>query len=690
MAVLLANFAPACPAIDRRLADSLRRRAGFAFILCCTFLHTGALSAGPSDSPLGTLLTTRAVRELSAAKASAGYPVRVRAVVTYYDPSPDPHHSILFIADDSGSIYVNLNASPATRLQAGDLVDVTGISGPGQFAPVIDRALALRIRTTHLPSIARQVTMAEMLTGEEDGQWVEIQGVVRALRSSGKYLYLDVAMRDGDITAMTVDDGKVDYHSLVDATVTIRGNEGTVFNNQRQMTGAHILFPGMNSLSVVEAAPTHPFDEALEQVGSLLHFSSAASLHHRVHVRGTVTLNWPGELLCIRDGEHGLCAQTEQTTRVNRGDRVDLVGFPVIGPFSPALDHATYQAAGRRQAFSPETVTADQILKGGYDAQLVTIRGRLIGHDLSAADPTIVLSTGTHLFSAVMPREYLAQDLKLEEGSLLNITGVCSTQSDGSKWDPRSGFPSPTSFRILRGSPADTVIVAVPSWWNAVHTLRVLALALVMALGALCGVFVLGQRVKRQNSTIRRSEERFRHLATHDSLTQLPNRASVLNSLEYATQKARKEGSSVCIALIDLDHFKRINDELGHLVGDEVLRESARRLASSIRTTDFIGRYGGEEFLIVFQDMDLENGAARCEIVRRALCDQPIRWHDGELTITCSVGVAAAKITHNPVTTLISVADQAMYAAKTLGRNRVVRAPISMKHEQSRFAVSAS
>jgi diguanylate cyclase (GGDEF)-like protein len=211
-----------------------------------------------------------------------------------------------------------------------------------------------------------------------------------------------------------------------------------------------------------------------------------------------------------------------------------------------------------------------------------------------------------------------------------------------------------------------------------------------MALGALCGVFVLGQRVKRQNSTIRRSEERFRHLATHDSLTQLPNRASVLNSLEYATQKARKEGSSVCIALIDLDHFKRINDELGHLVGDEVLRESARRLASSIRTTDFIGRYGGEEFLIVFQDMDLENGAARCEIVRRALCDQPIRWHDGELTITCSVGVAAAKITHNPVTTLISVADQAMYAAKTLGRNRVVRAPISMKHEQSRFAVSAS
>jgi diguanylate cyclase (GGDEF)-like protein len=177
------------------------------------------------------------------------------------------------------------------------------------------------------------------------------------------------------------------------------------------------------------------------------------------------------------------------------------------------------------------------------------------------------------------------------------------------------------------------------------------------------------------------SEARFRHLATHDALTELPNRASVLQSLEIATEIARGTGTSVCIALIDLDHFKRINDSLGHLAGDEVLRQAARRLASAIRSTDVIGRYGGEEFLIVFKDMELEHGTARCEIVRRALCDLPIRWEDQDLTITCSIGVAAAGRIQSPVPVLVSSADDAMYAAKTLGRNRVVSASAPVPNE---------
>jgi diguanylate cyclase len=155
-------------------------------------------------------------------------------------------------------------------------------------------------------------------------------------------------------------------------------------------------------------------------------------------------------------------------------------------------------------------------------------------------------------------------------------------------------------------------------------------------------------------------------------LTRLPNRASILSRLESSVADARIHGTPVCVALIDLDHFKSINDTLGHLAGDEVLRESAQRLAGAIRESDFVGRYGGEEFIIVFNNMELESGEARCELVRRALCGRSIPWENQELTITCSIGVVAAHASGLIVPALVAIADQAMYEAKRQGRNCVV------------------
>jgi diguanylate cyclase (GGDEF)-like protein len=440
------------------------------------------------------------------------------------------------------------------------------------------------------------------------------------------------------------------------------------------MTGAHLLFPGMQTLHVDAVAPAKPFDLPLERTINLLRYSTAQGYHHRAHVQGIVTLYWPGRLVCIRDESQGLCAEIEQTEPLHRGDRVDLVGFPMVGVFTPSMIHALYRPIAAQQGAVPFKVTLEQASSGGRDSDLVTIEGRLIGHDLSAVDPTILLQTGRSVFAAVLPRSYLAEDLRLEEGSLLRITGICSNHADGSKLDSGTGFPLSTSFRILRDSPADVTVLELPSWWNPRHALFVVACALVLALAALIGMMILGQRVKRQTGTIRESEERFRHLATHDSLTQLPNRASILNSLDLAVAKANQTKTPVCVALIDLDHFKTINDTYGHVAGDEVLREAARRLASAIRSTDAIGRYGGEEFLIVFNDMDQERGQAICEMVRRALCERPVAWEGKELTMTCSIGVASATTSQSPVPTLVSIADHAMYTAKMEGRNRVVGA----------------
>lgn len=645
-------------------------------VLCLlSILVLGGIGFAEPPRDTAAVVTTAAVRGMKSIDAAKSHPVRLRAVVTYYDPSPDPRHSVFFISDETGSIYVQLSSTPATKLKAGDRVEVTGVTGPGEFAPIVDLAQARRIADGRLPAVAPRLDLADMATGKFDGQWVEIQGVIHGVKTAGNHLYLDIALRDGDITAMTINESKAEYEQLIDATVTLRGNEGTIFNNKRQMTGAHLLFPGRQALKVVAVAPAKAFDLPLEPITNLLRFSSATGFHHRAHIQGVVTLFWPGRLLCIQDGGQGLCAEVEQTAELNRGDLVDVVGFPMIGAFTPTMVHSIYRTVGFQQRIYSASVTDEKALVGGSDSELVTIEGRLMGHDLSAADATIVVQSGKSVFLAVLPRKYLADDLKLEVGSILKITGICANHSDGSKLDSISGFPIATSFRILRGSPADVAIVELPSWWNAGHTLGVLAFALVLALAGLVGVWSLSQRVKRQSSAIRDSEERFRHLASHDSLTQLPNRASVLHALDATIAKARGRKSSVCVALIDLDHFKSINDTLGHVAGDAVLQESAKRLASAIRHTDVIGRYGGEEFLIVFNDMEQEQGLARCEMVRRALCDRPVLWEGRELTVTCSIGVAAAKTNENPAAALVSIADRAMYTAKMMGRNRVMGAP---------------
>jgi diguanylate cyclase (GGDEF)-like protein len=159
--------------------------------------------------------------------------------------------------------------------------------------------------------------------------------------------------------------------------------------------------------------------------------------------------------------------------------------------------------------------------------------------------------------------------------------------------------------------------------------------------------------------------------ATHDSLTGLFNHAAILEHLQREVARAARDGEPLGVILADLDNFKNVNDNYGHLCGDDVLRESAARISAAVRGYDLVGRYGGEEFLILFPGWDFQVAPARIEELLDAIRSRPFQIDEGEIRLTCSVGVAMFRPDKDAesVREVLSRADTALYVAKNSGRN---------------------
>jgi two-component system, cell cycle response regulator len=163
-----------------------------------------------------------------------------------------------------------------------------------------------------------------------------------------------------------------------------------------------------------------------------------------------------------------------------------------------------------------------------------------------------------------------------------------------------------------------------------------------------------------------------RFAATHDFLTRLLNRAEILASLRRELSRGEREDKPVAIIMVDVDHFKEINDSLGHTAGDTVLREVAERLKSDLRPYDLVGRYGGEEFLIVLPNCSLKVATRRADEIRHLVCKDMIVTTFATVPVTVSMGITAADGSQNlSIEELLQQADNALYSAKENGRNRV-------------------
>jgi diguanylate cyclase (GGDEF)-like protein len=181
-----------------------------------------------------------------------------------------------------------------------------------------------------------------------------------------------------------------------------------------------------------------------------------------------------------------------------------------------------------------------------------------------------------------------------------------------------------------------------------------------------------GKRILCLMEQLLQARAALRELAMHDGLTDLWNRAAILESLDAELDRARRQGASLGLVMFDLDHFKAINDTYGHLAGDEVLRAAAKAIRDTLRPYDSVGRYGGEEFLLILPGCDERNAVCHAERLRLVLSELHVPATRDEIRVTASFGVAVAGPgAEADASGLIQAADSALYRAKRAGRNRV-------------------
>jgi two-component system cell cycle response regulator len=180
-----------------------------------------------------------------------------------------------------------------------------------------------------------------------------------------------------------------------------------------------------------------------------------------------------------------------------------------------------------------------------------------------------------------------------------------------------------------------------------------------------------GRRILQLEEKLVEAREGMRFRATHDGLTRLMNRTAILGSLQQSLDIFQREGIPFSVLLCDIDYFKRVNDIYGHVAGDAILEHFASRLRNCVRSEDLIGRYGGEEFLIILNGCKGDDLPFRAEQVRRAISETPFAIREALLTIFTSIGGTTVDGGNIPLTAelIVEQADAALYQAKANGRN---------------------
>jgi diguanylate cyclase (GGDEF)-like protein len=642
--------------------------------------------------------------------------------VTYYQPS----FGALFLLDSTDGIYANPRPGPPLALHAGDIVTVDGVTGSGDVAPVINNARFRVLGHAPLPA-APLVSFDRLSSGALDARWVTMEGIVRSIdhpsgradfdgttRFDSTNLLLYLASGDERLDVVTqLPSGSVPSN-LIDATVRLRAAVGSRFNQRKQLTGIQAFMPNLACLQILRPAPRDPFTLPLSTATTITR-ASASEPGHRVRIRGIVTSTFGDQHFSLLGRDHGIFVTTQDPVSVRPGDLLDVVGFPANGDYTAYLDGALVRRLGSAPLPPPVQLSAAQAVTGVHDAEPVELDGDLAELFSSGigVNKLRLNNAGTRFMAVLSPDSPSGSLNSLRIGSRLRLRGVCVVHTDADK--------TPSSFDLLLRSPADVRVLRAAPWWTPRRTFVLATTLGVLALIIFTRNLGLRHRVTTQTRQIQAqlqeartlrneaeaatqeksqtlarllttqhdlllTQEKLRFQATHDALTGLWNRPALVDFLHKERERALRTHAPLGILLLDIDHFKRVNDTHGHLAGDAVLREIGSRISRSVRLYDIAGRYGGEEFLILLPGCDRSRTELSAERIRTAIGAQLFHAGDAELSLTVSIGATVAfgsvplnseaSEDHASDAVLLSRADCALYQAKSAGRNcTILRLP---------------
>ncbi|HKU27869.1 MAG TPA: response regulator [Candidatus Sulfotelmatobacter sp.] len=442
------------------------------------------------------------LKHLSSSVAAAHRPVSVRATVTYFDQ--DWH--LLFVQDKTAGAFV-VPGHLDYVLVPGDIVQISGVSSAGDFAPIVDRAKIAFIGKGQLPA-APQIDVLQANIADVDAQWSSFRAVVHSVLHHDGRTGIRVGVGHHDLTLQFP--GSFDLDSLVDKEVLVQGVFAALLNERRQLIGRQVFVP---SPEFVQVTATPPSAE-IRTIASIGHYKPGSDERHSTILQGTVVLKDAADSIFIQDGTGGIQVIGVTPFDVKDGDLVRARGFVTEQDFSAVLEEAVVTRESSGKLPQPKAVSAASASKGEYDSDFVSLQGTVKGVQPEAKRTVLELEADGARFEAIGPPGKRLNSLRPE--STVEVRGVCRRALDYrhvpfTATEFSISFDSPDSLTVLKGGP-----------WLDGERVRWLLVALLCLAGVVSlWAILLRIQVRRRTRELQQVREELLHSARLEAVGKL-------------------------------------------------------------------------------------------------------------------------------------------------------------------------
>lgn len=480
-----------------------------------------ALIAGASATPISSI---QDIRRLSRDEAAMALPVRISGTCIYEANGEffvhDGKHGIWVSSLTSKSRGLLRDASGLAGLERGKTLEVEGVTDPGSYARQILPLAIHQTGSAPLPVPVR-ITSEQLVAGNEDGQFVELEGVVQEVQVLADRTVCSLMAEGVSCWIALHAQGGKNLPPLVDARVIAVGAFAPDFNNRSEAVLPKVISSSTDSIRIIKPPPSDPFESPRVGLSDLRGFSPDSPLFHRKVTSGVVTFVRPGEFFFLREGQTSVRVASDAAD-LQPGWRVDVAGFIDTTQHLAALKNGIVRKTGEQATPSPDTVTARDLLASAswqkptqsaspdLSGHTVTLRGHIRRVDrISPLAPVVVwLETDNILFPANLPPDTLLDEKQAASwqlGAEAELTGACELEFRG-RPDPL-GLYNPVGFHVWLGSPDALKITRPAPWWTPRRLTVALTATGLTALLAIGGVAMLRRQVKRQVGVIARELE---------------------------------------------------------------------------------------------------------------------------------------------------------------------------------------